>query len=326
MFKSYFGLLFILPLFLLSCEDDSGSIPIVGSIMPPTAQGFSALQSQALNNLTQSFSSTIDETGILEFTSSQGVTILVYTDCLTIEGEPVEGDIQVQFVELYNRASLLTTNIATMGKHSNGDLEMLVTGGAFYVNISQYGMPIDNSCGFSLQIPASLTGGIDEEMSLWYGEINEYGDLIWEEANGEEGQGGEFGWEDDTYYVWASQFGWTNVDRFYNDPRPKTTIYVEVPEGYNYSNSAVFLSYDGEENALARLDTYDEETGLFSEHYGYIPIELECHVIFISEHNGQWVYAIKSVTVEENEVIEILHSELDTISETGLTGLINNLP
>lgn len=327
--RLYFLLLFaLLPfIFLSSCEDDSGSTPIVGNIVPPTNQSFVNLKATALNNRVQSFSLALNDLGMVEFTSLQGVNVSIYTGCLTIEGEPVEGEVEVQFVELYNRSNLLTTNIATMGRHFNGDLEMLVTGGAFYLNVLQNGMPVDSSCGFSLQVPSSLTGGIDEEMILWYGEINEKGDLVWEEANGEEGQGGELWWQDnDAYYVWTSQFGWTNIDRFYNDPRPKTTIYVDIPQGYNYSNCAVYLSYDGEENALARLDTYDEETGLFSEHYGYIPIGLECHLIFVSEHNGQWVYAIKPITIVENEIIEILYSDLSSVSETGLTNLISSLP
>ena len=326
--KFYLGILFILPFFLIGCEDDSGSTPIAGSIIPPTAQEFNALKGLALQNLTQTYSLEVDDTGMVQFTSAQGVIVTIYPYCLTFGGENIEGGdvLDIEFIELYNRGNLLTTNIATMGKHSNGDLEMLVTGGAFYINITHNGLSNDNDyCGYSMQIPASNTGGIDEDMILWFGNFDEDGNLVWEEANGEQGQGGEFWMDDDTYNIWANQFGWTNVDRFYNDPRPKTTILVDVPNGYDSSNCAVYLSYNGE-LGLARLDTFDEDTGYFSEHYGLIPIGLECHVIFVSEHNGQWVYTIKPVTIEENGVIEILQSDLNTTSESNLTNLINALP
>jgi hypothetical protein len=116
------------------------------------------------------------------------------------------------------------------------------------------------------------------------------------------------------------------VDRFFSDPRPKTTILVEVPEGFNDENSRVYLSYVGEPNALAYLDTYDATTGLFSEHYGQIPIGLECHVIFTSEENGQWLYGIKSVTIADGQTVEITDADLNTATESELEALINGLP
>lgn len=326
--KLYLGILFILPFLLVGCEDDSGSTPIVGPIIPPTAQEFSALKGLALQNLTQTFSLEVDDSWEVTFTSAQGVDVSIFTACLTFGGENVEeGDIlDIEFVELYNKGNLLTTSIATMGRNSNGDLEMLVTGGAFYINVTHNGLSNDNDyCGYSMKIPASNTGGIDEDMILWFGNFDEDGNLVWDEANGQQGQGGEFWMDDDTYNIWANQFGWTNVDRFYNAPDPKTTILVDVPDGYDSSNCAVYLSYNGE-LGLARLDTYDEDTEYFSEHYGLIPVGLECNVIFVSEHDGQWVYAIKPVTIAENEVIEILQSDLNTTSESQLTSLINALP
>lgn len=324
--KLYFSFLLVLPLLLTNCNnDDNSSNPLVGQIVPPTAQKFETLKQNSLEGLTQTFNLIIDDTGSITFTSQEGVSISLYTSCLTIGGVVVEGDIKVEFIELYNKANLLTTNIATMGKHSNGDLEMLVTGGAFYINVTKDGQAVDSNCGFSMQIPTSLTGGVDYDMILWYGDFDDQGNLVWEEANGEQGQGGEMGIENDAYYVWANQFGWTNVDRFYNDPRPKTTILVDVPDGYNSSNSSVYLSYNGE-LGLARLDTYDEDTGYFSEHYGLIPVGLGCHLIFVSEYEEEWVYAIKSITINENDIIEIFLSDLDTATESELTALINALP
>ena len=128
------------------------------------------------------------------------------------------------------------------------------------------------------------------------------------------------------YYPLLNNFGWTNVDRFYSDPNPKTTILVSAPTGYGNQNSAVYLHYDGLGNGLAQLDTYDDDTDLFSEHYGQVPIGLACHIIFITEDNGQWRYAIKSVTITANAIYSFTLSETVVGSETQLIAAINTLP
>lgn len=119
-------------------------------------------------------------------------------------------------------------------------------------------------------------------------------------------------------------FGWTNVDKFYSDPRPRTTILAAVPTGYDNTNCAIYLSYDGEgQNALAKLDTYNSTTLQFSEHYGQIPIGLACHVIFATEDNGNWRYAIKAVTVAAGDVYTFTLAETTVGTEAQLVAAIN---
>jgi hypothetical protein len=167
-------------------------------------------------------------------------------------------------------------------------------------------------------------------MTLWDGEVDANDNLTWDEQEGGAGRGGVFlegSGVSGVYYAFFNTFGWTNVDRFYSDPRPKTVILVDVPDGFDNANSAVYLSYDGEGNsALANLDTYDENTELFSEHYGQIPVGLEMHIIFASEDNGQWRYAIKGVTVAENDVYAFTLSETSVGTEQQMTDAINALP
>lgn len=222
---------------------------------------------------------------------------------------------------------MLTTNKPTMGVMPNGDKALLISGGEFYIEATQNGTPLDISCDIQLGIPGDLTGGIDNDMILWTGTIDEDGNLAWEEDKREDanGENGIF-FEGNLYYAFVGDFGWTNVDRFYNDPREKTTILVDAPEGYDNTNCAIYLSYDGEDSGLANLDTYDSNTGLFSEHYGQIPIGLECHVIFVTEENGNYKYAIKGVTISENETITFTEDETSVVTETQLINIINNLP
>ena len=116
------------------------------------------------------------------------------------------------------------------------------------------------------------------------------------------------------------------MDKFYSDPRPKTTILAGVPNGYNYENSAVYLHYDGEGSALAKLDTYNAGTKQFSEHYGQVPIGLEMHIIFVTEDNGNFRYAIKTATVAAGDVYTFTDGETTVGTEAQLKAAINALP
>ena len=320
--KHILGTLLVTALVFTSCTNNDND----DLIIPATAAEFDAVQEQALEGLTQTFQFNAED-GAINFTSAKGVEIYINGGCLTKNGVAVTGAVELQFVELFDRGSMLTTNKPTMGFMPNGDKALLISGGEFFVQATQNGVALETNCGFQMQIPADLTGGVDNAMILWNGIIDDEGNLAWaeEKRDGANGQGGVFG-EGNQYYGFFQSFGWSNVDRFYSDPRPKTTILVAVPTGYDNTNSSVYLSYDGEEAGLANLDTYDAQTGLFSEHYGQIPIGLECHVIFATEDGGNWKYAIKAVTIVANGVITFTESETSVATEAQLTTIINNLP
>ena len=322
--KHILGALLMSALILTSCsknDDNDGDI-----LIRPTAEDFNNLKDAALDNLTQTFQINADD-GNVTLTSEKGVEISINGACLTLNGDAITGTVDIEFVEIFDKGSMLTTNKSTMGTLPNGDKALLISGGEFFVNATQNGANLETNCGFQMQIPADLTGGVDNDMILWEGQIDQDGNIAWEEVIDNTGQGGDriFG-EGNQYYGFFQSFGWSNVDRFYSDPRPKTTILVGVPEGYNNTNSAVFISYDGEDAGLANLDTYDANTGLFSEHYGQIPIGLECHIIFATEDGDNWKYAIKAVTITENGIVTFTDGETSIATEAQLTTIINSLP
>ncbi len=295
---------------------------------PATAAEFNGIRDIALESLTQEFQFNAED-GYVTFTSDKGVTIGLNGSCLTKNGNPVTGLVDLEFVELFDKGNMLTTNKPTMGLLPNGDKNMLISGGEFFIKATQNGIELDTTCNIQLVVPAGLTGGIDTEMTLWEGITDDAENLVWrEEEPGTGGpQGGGVGFEGNNYYVSFGDFGWTNVDKFYNDPRPKTTLLVSVPNGYDNENSAVYLSYDGEgTNALAKLDTYNPTTKQFSEHYGQIPVGLEMHVIFATEDNGMWKYAIKGVTVAANDAYTFTEGETVIGTEAQLVAAINALP
>lgn len=319
------GLVFLASLAITSCSKDDNEV--ITTTTPPSATEFGNIRQTALDNLTQDFTLTAG-TGVVNFTSLKGVTIMINSNNLTKNGNPVTGAVDIEYVELFDKGHMLTTNKSTMGLMANGNKNMLISGGEFYINATQNGTQLATTSNINLLVPSNLTETtIDTAMTLWTGNVEDPENLTWRQQNPATGggpQGGGVAFEQNSYYVTFGNFGWTNVDRFYSDPRPKTTLLSSVPTGYDNTNCAVYLSYDGEgQNALAKLDTYNSTTKKFSEHYGQIPVGLQCHVIFATAENGQWRYAIKGVTVAANDEYNFTLAETTVGTEAQLVAAIN---
>ncbi|WP_445455966.1 hypothetical protein [Flavobacterium sp. HNIBRBA15423] len=321
-------MLSLLTTLFISCEKNDDN-DCNGDCDPrPTANEFAAIREDALLELTQTFQLNATN-GTTTFTSTNGVEIDINPSCITLNGNAVTGTIDIKYIEVFDGGNMLVTDKTTMGVLPTGDMAMLISGGEFYINATQNGQQLALNCAMNLRIPASLTES-ENDMTLWDGTIDADGNIDWREQNDPTGgQGGVFleqGTAGNTYYAFFNSFGWTNVDKFYSHPGPKTQILVTVPSGYNFQNSAVYLHYDGEGNALAKLDTYDAVTGQFSEHYGQIPVGLACHIIFATEENGQWRYAIKPVTITTNAIYNFTFGETVVGTEAQLVAAINALP
>ncbi|MBZ4036020.1 hypothetical protein K6T82_14695 [Flavobacterium sp. 17A] len=312
------GLLILAITIFASCDNSDGDDI---KLSPPTSAAFKSISEKGVKRNTQNFTMTAGN-GVVTLTSAKGVKLYINGDCLTKNGAAVTGQVDIEYIELFDKGNMLVTNKPTMGITSDGKKNLLISGGEFFIKATQGGVELQTSCSLSMIVPTALTNGYDNLMTLWTGVIDEDGELAWKDARGADGKGGVQG-EGNNYYVTFGNFGWTNVDRFYSDPRTKTTILVDVPEGYDNTNSAVYLSYDGEgTNALAKLDTYTAE-GLFSEHYGQIPVGLACHIIFATEDNGNWRYAIKGVTTTANAVYTFTLAETTVGTEAQLVAAIN---
>jgi len=316
------GLLAFATIFLASCTTNEKPTPT-----PPTTAAFKGIQENGLKKNTQNFTATAG-TGMITLTSAKGITIKLDGNALTKNGNPVTGAIEIKFIELFDKGNMLITNKPTMGVMPDGKKSLLKSGGEFFITAAQAGQDLVSNGVIQLQVPANLTGTIDTGMIFWAGDTKDPENLAWVNPRNAAGTGagkdGAVGFNQNSYTVTFGNFGWTNVDKFYSDPRPRTTILAAVPTGYDNTNSAIYLSYDGEgQNALAKLDTYNPITKQFSEHYGQIPIGLACHVIFATEDNGNWRYAVKAVTVAAGDVYTFTLAETTVGTEAQLVAAIN---
>jgi hypothetical protein len=312
---------------LTACDDDAEQPqekPLV-----PNGPALDAFIEDNIESHKQSFTLNSETGG--DITGSEGTVIKFFSNSFkTLSGDAVTGTVDIELIEVYSRANMLLTDKPTTGKLDNGDHAMLISGGEFYVNATQNGNQLKLISGYNIIAPTGNTGGTQEGMKVFSGIeecIDDDCNNVWIE---EKDRGMEIGQFQNTggvysaYFCFQNKFGWTNIDKWYSDPRPKTTIFVDAPEGFDNTNCAIFLSYDEEPTSLARFDTYDQETGLFSEHYGLIPIGLKVHFILVSIVDDEIHYAIQGAEITENHV-ELI-SEIKSITEEELIELIGNLP
>lgn len=308
---------------LFSCKKDNTDPN--DQITPPTSEDFANIRDHALDSRIQKFKVSAD--GPIEITSANGTRVNIVSGSLKIKGVPVTGEIDIEVLELYKAGEMLVTNKRTMGENSEGKRSMIISGGSFYINASQNGIELDKEAQISILVPGDLTGGADNEMTLWDGELDDDGNLTWTGVEAGDGQNKDRVFvEGKSYYAQFSNFGWTNIDKFYNDPREKTILWVKAPAGFDGKNSAVYLKYKGEPNGLASLDVFDADKQMFSEHYGQIPIGIECHLIFVTESDSNWRVAVKSVAIEKDKIYEFNISDTQVVTESAMVEMVNNLP
>lgn len=270
-------------------------------------------------------------------TGNQGTKVYFPANSFGLNGTPVTGNVTIELLEIYNKADMLLKDKSTLGEHANGDKEILKSAGEFFINATQGENQLELLAEATVNSKEIPLQDIEENMGVFtQGNPDDNCDTIdadcdWVAAdnNGDgEADGAKINAENNnefaTYSYQIGNFGWTNLDRWYSYSGPKTMIYVDVPEGFDTDNCAVYLSYDGEPTALARMDTYHTELDLFTEHYGMIPIGQEIHIIVVSEIDGILNYAIQGNTVVD-EHIEVITS-LTPTTQAALEVLINGLP
>jgi uncharacterized protein (TIGR02145 family) len=293
----------------------------------PTAAKFKHVRDKALSEITQTETFTA-EAGV-NFTSEKGVQFTIAANSMYLNGNPVTGEVTLKFVELYDRGNMLVVNKALIGTAANGAKGPMITGGQFYISLTKDGQQV--KAYYNMRVPAANTGAVEPAMSLWTGEENENGDLVWNQVSqGQSQDSSNMGtvWVEGGYYnVFGRIFNWINCDLFYGLPGPKTQIWAGVPEGYDGNNSMVYIVFKDRPGTLAYMNTWDSDKEMFTENYNLAPVGYSFFLVFVSvQEDEQYVYAVKDVTVAADQPIIFEATELNVINKDDLITLINNLP
>ena len=123
----------------------------------------------------QSF--TVSSSKPAQVKGKKGTTVFINpSDLETVDGKSVGNNIQIELKELTNQQQLLRTNAQTV---SNGQL--LVSGGAYYINMTSDGQQLKLKDGKSLNVAFPKLS--DTEMALFYGQRDSLGKINWQKAN-----------------------------------------------------------------------------------------------------------------------------------------------
>ncbi len=312
-------------LFITSCKKEDNEVP------QPNGQALADFFKNNRNEDLQSFNVNID--GGTQVTGSQGTVVTFPANSIGLNGVPVSGNVEIELVEIYDKASMLVNNMPTTGIKPNGDHEILKSAGEFYLNATQGGNQLEILLPVEIQSKGSDPSEWDSGMKVFRAGDELQATDLWEEADeNEDGENdkaeGRDGEGPDGYVIYSvfdiSSFGWTNLDRWYNYNGTLTNIFIDVPDGFDGDNCEVYLSYDGEPTALARMDVYDSSAELFTEHYGRIPVGQAVHIILVTEIGGQLYYTIQGTTVVMDHTEVMAYPQPTT--QAALETLINSLP
>ena len=298
--------------------------------------GLYALEQNNRESLKQHFKF---ETGRekVTFKSEKGVELSFTPNNLTVNGNPYNGTVIVEFIEIFGIGGMVSTGMPTMGvpegeANEESVLAPLITGGEFYVNMTtEEGEDIDDGVPYTLSVPTELTGGEGEDtedMIVWTGDEDEDGDVKWEKDTDDDGNEKEVSEENGRYLMEMLSFGWCNIDKLDNlDGFDEFTgIWVDAPNGFNDTNSMVYMSYQGQMNLLTGFNNFDYGAQLFDDPYNNIPVGAQFNVIFVSSQGGQWLVGVKQVTIVGNDVIVFTMNDLAIATNPALINMLNNLP
>lgn len=284
---------------------------------------------EALESMKQTFYFNADNAERVTFESEKGVQIDINTRDLRYKGQRVHGKVKIEYIELTTRAEMLLTDMPTMAPSQVSESTPLYSGGEFYINMTnQEGQPLDEGSAYTLSVPTELTqgegGGDDSDtggMTLWEGEEDEEGNVKWEEETGEDGNPVEIPVVDGKYIVELLSFEWCNIDKLESIEGERTKIFVDVPDGYDGSNTSVYYVYTGAMNLLIELN-YDPSSGDFW--HNSLPIGMSGTIIMWSP--GQSVVATKPLTIAGNDLVTITTGDLVTTTNAQLIAMLNSLP
>lgn len=316
----------LLALTFISCskkEDDSDNQT---QEQLPDGEALSQRFIQNREDALQLFTIVAENGGTIQ--GEKGTVLTIPAGALALNGTPVSGNVQISLIEIYSKEDMIRLNMPTNGMRPNGDVEMIKSAGEFFIEATQNGNILELLSPMQLSSKPLDFSEVDPQMALFEAGENLEDTDPWVEneftqvGNGEvQGTNGGF---EAVYLVDLSDFGWTNLDRWYNYSGELTTLNIDVPQGYNGNNCEVYLSYDGEASGLARMDVYDEQTEMFTEHFGKIPVGQEVHIILIAEINGVLHYTIQGTTITQNHVEVMAQPQPGT--ESDLINSIANLP
>tara|TARA_B110001469_G_scaffold49315_1_gene48011 strand:- start:136 stop:1125 length:990 start_codon:yes stop_codon:yes gene_type:complete len=324
--KKYLALFMLIALVLFNACKKEDDIAVNPPNTPTTANVVLDLFKSNLDNERQITS--VDITSGAYIWGNKGGSIYI-SPCSFLDenGNSVSGVIEFELIEAQTNLDMLKLNRPTFTK----DGQLLVSGGVVYVNATQNGisLQINPDCSLHANIPSAGGTTDPKPMEYFVGSEDENGVFAWKQEISDTvttiledtpNSGGV------TYGFPIDSVGWINCDYFYGLDGELTGVQLELPTGYDGSNTQGFIYYSSI-NSLAGL--YDQDqAGVFDLGSGYeTPVGLSVKFIALSGDSvNDYYYHITNntaTTMNHYEVIStmtgpVTYADLEIILNTNL--------
>lgn len=225
-------------------------------------------------------------------------------------GDAVTGTVTVTLREVLNRKDILLGGPMT---EANGQL--LVSGGEILVKATKDGAALsvkpqiayDSANGIKVEIPKAANGANNLQLFVQNKRDNGQG------ANGQSGPYvnpntwtaapyAPFGNGPNSYVFTLPSFTWINCDKFYSDPRPKTTITATpvFKDDQNLTDLQVMLVFK-DINTVVTLP-FSTTVNKFQSYLTSLPIGIEADMVIIGKDSQGYVeFGVQHITVGANQ-------------------------
>jgi len=300
--------------------------PPEGGLPAPSATGLAELRQKALAGMT--VKKTFKANQKFEHTTEKGVRVTLAKGLMK-DNKAATGNADFSIVAIHDRGSMAVANRPLMGKNTRQKYEPLVAAGQIFLEVKQGDVHLAPYMkGYGFEIPVSLTGGSHDAAMVFWRAID--GDPLWSimgalvdlgEKKDNKGKTVAY----DANIETETKFYWTCLGKIFTPSGSKTNIKVHVPDGYNGENAALYLAYENEPSLLGQLAVFNDAGKFFTADEGFVPVGKKVHLIFVSEADGKFAHAIKTLEISADATVTFESGELAAITEDALVKKINAL-
>jgi hypothetical protein len=294
---------------ILSCTtEEAENPPTIGSLQD--LQGLFDAAAPPIQNFG------MDAANAFTLTGEEGTIINIPPNAFVDEnGTPVQGTVNLSLQEIYSPGAMVATN-----RPSTSGGQLLTTGGSLFFDARQNGRSLQLAPGTQLgfQVP---TDNPDPNMNIFEGTTDNDGNFDWSLSpfNLSTCLDSLTGMQ--TYCFNLNRLiNWINCDYFVGSNDPRTDVNIQVPAGYDNTNTKVYV-YFPTINSCTNVYSYQNQ--LFSLTGSYaIPIGLDAVFVAFRKNGNQFDFAYANNTIVNNH-LEIL--SFQTLTQAQLIQLLQSL-
>ncbi len=302
---------------IMSCNKDV--VPEPTNTFSPTT-GIASLNNLFADLGVHSQNFTIDNSTTQTVTGDHGTILTFPANCfVTYLGGPVSGNVNIELKEIYDKKSMLLSNITTNAElYPTGPKEPLISGGEFYVNATQGSATLKLAPGqqYTAFLPSATAP--NPNMSYFKGSTSTMG-ILWS-PNIDSSAGVFPSAAPQGYFAYCDSLRWGNADAFMNAPN-YTNITLNLSGTFDPTQMKAMVWYDNVKTVWSFYGAFNSATSEFPDNHTATGVPV--HIIVLSVKDGLLYTAIIATTVTSNAVYNI---SLLATDETTFTNSITALP